>query len=143
MKKTRKEIPELIKRRVQLSRIFSSSNQTEKRRWGRVFFAGFDNTEAKLASLSEALKYKQEKLNRNSILWRGIENNSVECMFCFIDEVTNINQVASVFRLIKKYNPLFTYGIVRQFKDGMGVYDIFRFSKFSYLEHHNRVKAPS
>jgi hypothetical protein len=62
-------------------------------------------------------------------------------MFCFIEDLTNLGSVRKVFSKIKKLNPIFTYAIVHQKKDGDGVYDIFRFSKFSYLEHCNRVRA--
>lgn len=142
MKTLRKKLPELIKRRIELSKIFTTQNQTDKRRWGKVFFNGFESTEEKLLLLSKSMNYTQEKINKRSLLWKNPQSGSAECIFCYIDDITNIKNVSAIFRLINKFNPLFSYGIVRQFKDGVGVYDIFRFSKFSYLEHHNRVKAP-
>lgn len=142
MRKFRTQLPELIKRRIELSKIFTTSNQTEKRRWGKLFFDGFQSTAEKMLALAEQKKYDQEIVSSNTIIWKNRESGTAECIFCYINDITNIKSVTTVFRFIKKYNPLFTYGIVRQFKDGIGVFDIFRFSKFSYLEHHNRVKVP-
>lgn len=142
MSKKKKQFPDIIKRRLELSKIFITGTQAQKRKWGRVFKAGFDGAAGSLNQLAEEMEYSQQKVNRNSVIWYNPNDNSPECMFCYIDNPTNINQVTGVFRLIKKHHPMFTYGIVKQFKDGDGVFDIFRFSKFSYLEHHNRMKAP-
>ena len=141
MQAMQKKLPELIKRRIELSKIFSASTQNEKRKWGKIFFSGFEVTEDHLNSLALKMRYTQQKLKNNSLLWRNTENNLPECMFCYVDDPTKVQNVSSIFQLIKKYNPLFTYGIVRQFKEGIGVFDIFRFSKFTYLEHYNRVKV--
>jgi len=76
------------------------------------------------------------------VLWLDPVDSKAECMFCSIYDITDLDLVASIFDKIKKYSPVFTYCFVNQKKDGEGVFEIFRFSKFSYLEHCNRVKSP-
>jgi hypothetical protein len=81
---------------------------------------------------------KEEKY----IIWKDVENKSIECMFFLIIHITRLNLVIELFEKIKNYSPVFTYAFVHQKKDGDGVFVIFRFSKFGYLEHCNRVKYP-
>ena len=63
-------------------------------------------------------------------------------MFIYIEDSMKMDSFIEVYEKIKKYSPTFTYSFVTQKKEGEGVFDIFRFSKFSYLEHCNRVKYP-
>ena len=104
--------------------------------------SGFDHTAEELNSLSNNLNYNQKVPEENTILWLDPVDGKAECMFCLIYDITDLDLVVSIFDKIKKYSPVFTYGFVNQKKDGEGVFDIFRFSKFSYLEHCNRVKNP-
>ena len=61
-------------------------------------------------------------------------------MFSYIENAMQLELFIELFNNINEYSPTFTYAFVNQEKDGNGVFDIFRFSKFSYLEHCNRVK---
>jgi hypothetical protein len=136
------ELPEKIKNRIELSGIFYPLDQNQKTKWGRIMSKGFDAVLEKLGTLAEDLGYNQETISGNTILWADKNAPGVECMICWVDEVMDLNQMQGVFRQIRKYKPVFTYAIVHQKKDGEGNYDIFRFSRFSYLEHCNRVRAP-
>ena len=135
-----KEIPEKIKKRIELSGLFYPMERKYERRWGKTLNSGFEQTLAELQSLSNNLNYNQKVPEENTVLWLDPDDGKSECMFCLIDDITKLDLVAGIFDKIKKYSPLFTYAFVNQKKDGEGVFDIFRFSKFSYLEHCNRVK---
>lgn len=76
------------------------------------------------------------------ILWREPGSASVECMFYFMRDATDLGSVMNCFKTIQQKNVFLTYAIVYQEKDGENVFDVFRASKFSYLEHCNRVKYP-
>jgi hypothetical protein len=136
------KLPGKMKKRIDLSGIFYPLDQNEKRKWGRIMSKGFDAFAEKLKLLAEDKGYEQTEVSGNTILWRNENDYGVECMFCYIEDVMALAPVESVFKRIRKYEPVFTYAIVHQKKDGEGTYDIFRLSRFSYLEHCNRVEAP-
>ena len=135
-----KKLSKRIKRRIELSKIFYPLERKEERMWGKVFNWGITNIFEYFDELAVKKNYKQEKVDSNKIIWKE-KDNSIECMFCFIQDITNLKLVKNVFSKISRIKPVFTYAIVHQRKDGEGVYDIFRFSKFSYLEHCNRVRS--
>lgn len=87
------------------------------------------------------LEPEQEKGSSEYIIWRDPGTGSCKCMFQMIHEVTDLNEVREMFDRIADLEPALTYDIIHHRKDGEGIYDIFRFSKFSYMEHCNRVKA--
>ena len=137
-----KEIPERIKKRIELAGLFYPLERKYERRWGKLFNSGFDQTAAELNSLSGKFNFNQNMPEENTVLWLDPDDGKSECMFCLIDDITRLDLATGIFDKIKKYSPHFTYAFVNQKKDGEGVFDIFRFSKFSYLEHCNRVKSP-
>jgi len=136
------EIPERIKKRIDLAKLFYPLERKYERRWAKLLNFGFDRTAEELNSLSNNLNFNQKVPGENTILWLDPDDGKVECMFCLVYDITDLDLVVSIFDKIKKHSPVFTYGFVNQKKDGEGVFDIFRFSKFSYLEHCNRVKMP-
>jgi len=77
-----------------------------------------------------------------SIIWKNSKSKICECLFCLIDDAADFSNIKSIINKIENLNPIFTYAIIHQKKDGEGTYDIFRLSKFSYPEHCNRVKIP-
>jgi hypothetical protein len=135
-----KRLPKRIRRRIELSNIFYPLERKEERKWGKIFSSEIKNIYDYLEKIAIEKNYIQEMVDTNKIIWKE-KNGSIESMFCFIEDLTNLESVRKVFSKIKKLNPFFTYTIVHQKKDGEGVYDIFRFSKFSYLEHCNRVRV--
>ena len=139
MKISEKEIPEKIKRRIGLSKMYCPLERKDKRKWGKIFDSTFDEIYSELEKLAKVRDYIQNKLDNNKIMWKDKNDKTAECMFCIINDITNVDLIQDVFNIIKKYKPVFTYAVVHQKKDGDGVFDIFRFSKFSYLEHCNRV----
>jgi len=142
MKLPDEQYPEKVQRRIDLSTLFYPLERKYQRRWGKTFDSGFETILIAFQEVADTKNYLQEQLDANKILWRDAEDASAECLFCVIDDVTDIDTICDVFDTIKQYNPFFTYAIVRQEKDGDGQFDIFRFSKFSYLEHCNRVRSP-
>ncbi len=140
MSTIKKKLPKIIQRRIELSNMFYPLERKEERKWGKIFNSEIKNIFNHFQELAIKKNYIQEKVDVNKIIWKE-KDDSIESMFCFIEDLTNLGSVSKVFSKIKKLNPIFTYAIVHQKKDGEGVYDIFRFSKFSYLEHCNRVRT--
>jgi hypothetical protein len=136
------EIPERIKKRIELSKMFYPLDRNEERKWGRLCGKGFEHILLKLQEVAEEKNYLQEEAMHQVVLWRDKDDSNVECMFCFIPDAGDLNSVSRIFATIRALQPVFTYAIVHQRKDGEGQYDIFRFSRFSYLEHCNRVRSP-
>lgn len=142
MELNEQKLPEKIKRRIKLAKLFYPLDRNEERRWGRLFISEWKIITDRFAKLADEKGYCQKELDQYTIIWYDRDNDSAECMFCFINDATDFKAVYGIFKQIEKQQPLFTNAIVHQKKDGEGVYDIFRFSKFSYLEHCNRVRAP-
>jgi hypothetical protein len=138
--KSKNKLPLKIKRRLKLFDMFYHTKQSEKRKWARIFDSSFDRICEVFEERSESQKYLQEIIGKDAIIWRDKTDSLLECMFCFVNDLTDFKLVKKIFLRIEKFKPPLTYAIVHQKKDGEGVYDIFRFSKFSYLEHCNRVK---
>jgi hypothetical protein len=137
-----REIPEIVRRRIEISKLFYPLERKLQRRLAKNLISGFDEISDYLNELAENRKYVQSVAENEYILWRDANSKSNECMFCLIKDISSLKPVTELFEKIKKYSPIFTYAFVHQKKDGDGVFDIFRFSKFSYLEHCNRVKYP-
>jgi hypothetical protein len=136
------ELPEKTQNRIVLSGIFYPLDQNEKTKWGRIMSKGFDAVADKLSSYAEDMGYDQKTISNNTILWADKSDSGIECIVYWVEDVMDLDQVEGVFRQIGKNKPVFTYAILHQKKDGEGTYDIFKSSRFSYLEHCNRVRAP-
>lgn len=136
------ELPENIKRRLNFFKMFYPLERKLERRWTKVFHSPFEEITEKFKEKSIEENYRQEVLQENLILWQDTVDKDTTCMFYFIQDTMDFKNVQNLFKYIDKYKPFLTYAIVHQRKDGEGIYDIFRFSKFSYLEHCNRVKVP-
>jgi hypothetical protein len=137
-----KAVPEIIKKRIEIAKMFYPLERNEERKWARVFHKGLDSLYARLETEASKLSFIQD-LKENYIIWIDPDKNTNESMFCIISDATSFKSVQSLISKIEELRPIFTYAIVHQQKDGEGTYDIFRLSKFSYLEHCNRVKVPS
>jgi hypothetical protein len=142
MKMQREEIPQTVKKRIEIAGLFYPLERKLQKRLAKNLVSGFDATLKYLNELAESLNFVQNVLEGKYIIWKDSGKKSNECMFCLINDITKLNFIVELFEKIKKYSPVFTYAFVYQKKDGHGVFDIFRFSKFSYLEHCNRVKYP-
>jgi hypothetical protein len=110
---------------------------SKKKKWGRIFSLPFPRIAEALAPLAERHGLRQEA-RADHILWLG-KSKKPAAMFCFITDPSDLAQVKRVYNRISRFSPRVTFAIVHQKADGSGVYDIFRFSERSYLEHHNRV----
>jgi len=135
-------LPLIVRKRIEVSKIFYPLNRNEERKWARIFHNGFDALVEKLEPFAKEMEFDQKSVKGHYILWKYPVAGTHECMFCLISDAMSFQQVRAVFDLIEKFDPTFAYAILHQQKDGEGTYDIFRFSKFSYLEHCNRVKVP-
>jgi len=136
------EHPLLIQKRIELSGLFDTPKQHHKRKWGRLFAKSISEIEIEFSKLVDTNQYEQRNISEDTFGWYDKVTGNLECMFCIIKNIMDLTTVGVLFELIKEFDPFFTYAIVHQKKDGEGCYDIFRFSRFSYLEHHNRVYAP-
>lgn len=130
--------PDKVQRRLEIFNMFYPLEKNAKKKWAKVFNSSFAEIVKRFADESITINYEQTQ-SKNLIFWKDKTNSKVECMFCFINDLTDLNRVYSIFRHIKQHKPFLTYAIVHQKKDGETTYDIFRLSKFSYLEHCNRV----
>jgi hypothetical protein len=110
---------------------------SRKHKWGRIFASPIPCIADALAPLAERHRCRQQ-VKTDHILWLG-KSKKPEAMFCFITNPSDLVQVKRVYNRIAKISPRVTFAIVHQRSDGVGVYDIFRMSERSYLEHHNRV----
>lgn len=110
---------------------------SRKIKWGRIFSQPVPQVGEALAPLAERHGCRQQ-VKADHILWFGKSGKPV-AMFCFITDPSDLAQVKRVYNRISRLSPRVTFAIVHQKADGSGVYDIFRFSERSYLEHHNRV----
>ena len=132
-------IPIIVKKRIEISKLFYPLERKLQRRLAKKLLLGFDETFQYLGEMANKLNFEQIIIEEKFIVWKFPKEPNFECMFCFIKEITNIDLLIELFEKIKKYSPIFTYAFVYQKKDGNGIFDIFRFSK---LEHCNRVKYP-
>ncbi len=139
---TMSEYPLHVQKRIELSGLFDTPKHSDKRKWGRFFAKSISEIELEFSELVDKQKYVQRNIADNTFGWYDKDTGNLECMFCIIKNIMDLTTVGELFELIKEFGPFFTYAIVHQKKDGEGCYDIFRFSRFSYLEHHNRVYAP-
>jgi len=138
--KSKSKLPLKVKRRLELFDMFYPTKQSEKQKWARIFNSSFERICEVFEERSESQKYIQEAISNDTITWRDKTDSLLECMFYFVNDPIDLKLVKKIFLRIEKYKPTLTYAIVHQKKDGEGTYDIFRFSKFSYLEHCNRVR---
>jgi hypothetical protein len=136
------QLPEKIKRRIELSKMFYPLERKVERRWGNLFKSEFEVIVRRFKELSIEKRYSQKEISDTLILWEDVKDSTVECMFYFINEPSDLNSVQNLYKMIAKYKSVFTYAIVHQKKDGENCYDIFRCTPFSYLEHCNRVRYP-
>jgi hypothetical protein len=136
------KIPEIVKKRIEIAKLFYPLERKLQRRLAKNLVSGFNDTLEYLNELAERMNFSQTVLEKKYIIWKGPDKKSNDCMFCIIEDITKLSSVVELYEKIKKYSPVFTYAFVNQKKEGNGVFDIFRFSKFSYLEHCNRVKYP-
>ena len=135
-------LPKIVKKRIEISKLFYPLARNEERKWARIFRNGIDSLFVKLESEAIKLDFVQDLVQDSFILWKDPGSNTNECMFCIITDATSFQSIKAVINRIEEFMPTFTYTIINQEKDGEGTYDIFRLSKFSYLEHCNRVKVP-
>ena len=135
----RDNLPEKVRRRIDLSGLFYRLDRNAERRWGRALQTDFTRFLGKLQEKADELNYRQVNPQDDVIIWREQGAGSVECLFYLVKDATDIDKVSAVYDLIREYQPFFTYAFIHQRKDGDHCWDIFRFSRFSYLEHCNRV----
>ena len=133
-------LPLTVKKRIAIAQLFESLKQNEKRKWARIFRDGLEILRSDLVQKARELELTQEIIDENYILWKNPKSGTNECLFYIIKDPAVFNELKDLVDMIEKLMPVFTYAIVHQRKDGENTFDIFRLSKFSYLEHCNRVK---
>ncbi len=129
------------RRRLDLYNLFFSIEKNLEKKWVKLFSTNFKTIADFFRELSKQKHFDQQEVNSDFILWRTPGSSTVECMFYFINNPSSLSEVYNCFRFIKQYNVGLTYAVVRQSKEGKDIFDIFRLSKYSYLEHCNRLKS--
>ena len=137
---TKKTIPEIVLRKIEVSKLFYPLERKLQRKLAKNLVSGFTDTKDYLSILAKELNFTQNIVEAKLIVWKHKNKAPIECMFSYIENAMQLELFIELFNNINEYSPTFTYAFVNQEKDGNGVFDIFRFSKFSYLEHCNRVK---
>ena len=136
------ELSKIVKKRIEISKLFYPLTRNEERKWARVFRDGFKALCKRLEFDSQRLAFMQDSILDTYLIWKDLDTKLNEALFCIIEDATSFKSIQDIISFIDRYMPTFTYVIIHQKKDGEGTYDIFRLSKFSYLEHCNRVKLP-
>jgi hypothetical protein len=134
-------LPDIVRRRIEISALFYPLSRHEERKWARIFQKDITFLFTRLEADAGRLKFVQELVKNQFILWRDPDTNKNECIFYPMRNATSFQSLQQLIQNIETYDPTFTYAIVHQKKDGEGTFDIFRLSAFSYLEHCNRVKV--
>jgi hypothetical protein len=130
------------KERLEVAKLFNTPNHHHKLKWGSLFKKPAPAIENEFHKMADAKNFVQRKIAENTYGWYNRDTGDLDCMLCFINNISDLTKVGEAFELIKEFDPFITYAIVHQKKDGERCFDIFRFSCFSYLEHFNRVYAP-
>ena len=107
MEKEMNKLPQKMKKRIDLAGIFYPLDQNEKRKWGRIMSKGFDAVVEKLKLLAEDKGYEQTEVTGTTILWGNENNSGIECMFYCVEDAMDLAQVESIFKQIRKYEPVF------------------------------------
>ena len=134
------KLPVKVQKRLTLFKMFYPLERKDERQWAKIFKSDFNTISESFRQISLREGYVQEIAEKKFILWKVKRSSVIECMFYFINDAADINAVVNCFKIIQRKKVFLTYLIVRQVKDGENTFDIFRSSKFSYLEHCNRVK---
>ncbi|MBN2174350.1 MAG: hypothetical protein JW731_09470 [Bacteroidales bacterium] len=134
------EIPEHIQRRIELSGLFYPLDRNNSRRWGTILKKGHESWVNKLAELAAEKNYQQgTDLSGRNMVWSDPASGKAECMFRWVKDPANLKDFETIYSDIQVIEPVFTYIFLNQVKEGVHCWDIFRMSKFSYLEHCNRI----
>jgi hypothetical protein len=133
-------VSEIVNKRIEIAKLFYPLEKKLQRRLAKNLVSGFNKTVDYLGLLAKDMDYTLTVIEENFIVWMYNNKSKIECMFNYMEDPKKLDLFLKLLKKIKKYSPTFTYAFVNQKKDGDCVFDIFRFSKFSYLEHCNRVK---
>ena len=140
MEKDQKQnLPKHIQGRIELSGLFYPMDRNSSRRWGTTLKKGFDSWSKKLLDKAQEMDYSQAIIQPGTITWKDLKSGNIQCMFKYIKDPMVLSAIENIFKEIRSMDPFFTYVFLNQVKDGEHCWDIFRLSKFSYLEHCNRI----
>jgi hypothetical protein len=123
------QMPEGI--RQDLHGMFSSLSQQESKEWAEAFSA-----DAAMKFWEASKQYNcTQQTEEGAVLWFG-KDDKLEAMFHVISDPKDLNSFRKIYELVDVKGCPLTYLVVPVRK---GVYDIFRLSLASYMEHCNRV----
>lgn len=106
-------------------------------KWNRIIAAGFDSFAEELKRLSDDFHVRQT-VEGEYVFWTG-NDEKIEAMFAYLVDPTDLDAIIQCYSLIRDRQIHLTFAIIEQREDGSGMYDIFRLSETSYLEHMNRA----
>ncbi len=77
----------------------------------------------------------------DNIIWWANTEGRLEAQFFRLPDVRDIDAIVGMYRRIRETRCPVSFAFVKG--ERAGLYDIFRLSARSYLEHHNQAKAPA
>ena len=106
-----------------------------RKSWARMLEESIEKTKHQLSILAREHDCHQDDRN-NAILWKNKRGRS-EAMFSVYQNFPGIDDYIKIYDQIKLYKVPLTFLFQ---KAQPGIFDIFRFSTRSYIEHNNQAK---
>jgi hypothetical protein len=95
---------------------------------------------SRLAAKARKFDCVQEETN-GAVRWQGQAGN-LELMLFRIPDPGNLESVQAVYQAIAEENCPIAYALVNQRGEHRDAWDVFHFSRLSYLCHGNRISGP-
>lgn len=105
--------------------------------WARLLAGPRSESAAQLAILAADYRLGQSR-EEDLQLWKDSDGD-VAAMFCLLPDPADLDAFIQVYRQIEEQACPVTFVFVACEREGL--YDIFRLSARSFLEHHNQAKA--
>ena len=125
--------------REDIYKMFQHYNPEFQYHWNNIINSGLKRFAEELDDLAGGFDVSQE-IEDSMVFWKN-DDNAVEAMFAYVIDPTDLKGIMHAFRLIKKRKVPVAFVFIEQRADGERMYDIFRLSEKSYLEHCNRAWA--
>lgn len=126
--------------RPDLYRMFYPLDRTEQNEWAEIVQLPHADYVACLADKAQVYDCRQE-VEEDAVRWFGKAGN-LELMLFRIPDPGNLRAVTAIYAAIADTECPIAYAFVNQRGDHRDAWDVFQFSRLSYLNHCNRVSGP-
>lgn len=106
-----------------------------RRKWAKLMNESLSEAQSQLAILAGQRECVQDQ-NDNILRWRN-HSGETEVLFSLYQDFPDLNDYLRLYKQIEKDNSPVAFLFQRAQPQ---IYDIFRFSKRSYMEHNNQLK---